>query len=129
MYDPWFDSEGEMLAVGQQYIRKEYAQTLQLLADGHSMYEGELAEGIVEAVQKGGGLLTLEDLKCRFDEYGPDTSVYDRVEQTAKCGVQRTLVMDSACAGFRSYLAECHGDFGRVWGRREWIGDGFASDD
>jgi gamma-glutamyltranspeptidase/glutathione hydrolase len=67
MYDPWFDTEGEMLQIGQQYTRKEYARTLQLLADGASIYEGELAKGIVEAVQGRGGLMSLDDLKCGYE--------------------------------------------------------------
>jgi len=63
MYSNWFDDDGEILDLGEKYTRAEYARTLQILAGGGSMYEGELAEGIVNAVQKGGGLMTLEDLK------------------------------------------------------------------
>lgn len=62
-FSPWFNPDGELLAIGEQYTRKEYARALQILAEGGSMYEGELAEGIVKAVQDGGGLMTLDDLR------------------------------------------------------------------
>ena len=60
------DVEGILLPydVGDTFVNKDYAKTLRLIAkDGADVfYKGEIAEAMVKAVQKYGGLLTMEDL-------------------------------------------------------------------
>lgn len=60
------DVEGMLLPydVGDTFVNKDYAKTLRLIAkDGADVfYKGEIAEAMVKAVQKYGGLLTMEDL-------------------------------------------------------------------
>ena len=53
-----------MLPIGETWYRKEYARTLELIADGGAdvCYEGDMAKAIVGAVQAKGGYMTLEDL-------------------------------------------------------------------
>ena len=64
MYSPFFDDQGELLAVGQIYYRKEYAGALRMISEGvEAMYDGELGQGIVRAVQASGGLMTMDDLR------------------------------------------------------------------
>lgn len=50
--------------VGDSFINKDYARTLRLIAEKGAdvFYKGEIAEAMVTAVQKYGGLLTMEDL-------------------------------------------------------------------
>lgn len=65
MYSPFFDPDGEVLSIGTRYQRKEYARALQLIADQgvDVLYNGEIGQGIVDAVQAAGGLMTLKDLQ------------------------------------------------------------------
>ncbi|GAA5864975.1 hypothetical protein JCM8547_004257 [Rhodosporidiobolus lusitaniae] len=58
------DDEG-FLQKGDKVRRREYADTLELLGEkgADAFYEGEIAEALVESVQKAGGLLELEDFK------------------------------------------------------------------
>ncbi|MCI9156649.1 MAG: gamma-glutamyltransferase [Lawsonibacter sp.] len=60
------DVDGMLLPydVGDTFVNKDYAKTLRLIAkDGADVfYKGEIAEAMVKAVQKYGGLLTMEDL-------------------------------------------------------------------
>ena len=60
------DVDGILLPydVGDTFVNKDYAKTLRLIAkDGADVfYKGEIAEAMVKAVQKYGGLLTMEDL-------------------------------------------------------------------
>lgn len=64
---PYFYPDGEPLPVGFNRTNPEYANTLRRVAsEGPSaFYEGEIAEGIVAAVNAGdnGGAMTLDDLK------------------------------------------------------------------
>ncbi len=64
---PYFYPDGEPLPTGFTRTNPEYANTLKRVAtEGPSaFYEGEIAEGIVAAVNAGdnGGNMTLEDLK------------------------------------------------------------------
>ena len=60
------DVDGMLLPydVGDNFVNKDYAKTLRLIAkDGADVfYKGEIAKAMVSAVQKYGGLLTMEDL-------------------------------------------------------------------
>lgn len=60
------DIDGMLLPydVGDTFVNKDYAKTLRLIAkDGADVfYKGEIAEAMVKAVQKYGGLMTMEDL-------------------------------------------------------------------
>ena len=65
--------DGQLPAIGSRLANKDLAHTLELLAqqgrDG--FYRGPMAEAIVAASQKGGGILTLDDLanyEARFVE-------------------------------------------------------------
>jgi gamma-glutamyltranspeptidase len=64
MFHPLF-RKGKALSVGDIYTRPEMARTLDLLAENGagSFYEGEIALGIVKAVQANGGRMTLDDLE------------------------------------------------------------------
>lgn len=64
-YDPFFDEQGEVVELGTVYKRSAYARTLESIANNGTdiFYEGEIAEGIVKAVQASGGLVTMDDLK------------------------------------------------------------------
>ena len=50
--------------VGEIFVNEDYAKTLELIADGghDAFYKGEIAQAMVDAHQKYGGLLTMEDL-------------------------------------------------------------------
>ena len=63
-FDFLFDKYGEVLLKGTTVKRTEYAQVLKKLADNgtDAFYSGDIAEGIVKAVQAEGGSMTLEDL-------------------------------------------------------------------
>lgn len=60
------DVDGMLLPydVGDNFVNKDYAKTLNLIAkDGAEVfYKGEIARAMVSAVQKYGGLMTMEDL-------------------------------------------------------------------
>ncbi|KIY64157.1 gamma-glutamyltranspeptidase [Cylindrobasidium torrendii FP15055 ss-10] len=62
---PWyFTPEGNFKPVGSKITRPEFATTLEKIAKGgaKAFYTGELAQGMVDAVQKDDGKLSLEDL-------------------------------------------------------------------
>ena len=50
--------------VGEIFVNEDYAKTLELIAEGghDAFYKGEIAQAMVDAHQKYGGLLTMEDL-------------------------------------------------------------------
>jgi hypothetical protein len=86
-----FAPNGELLTPGSITRRPTYAQTLEKIASkgADAFYEGEIAEGIVRAVQKAGGVMQLEDLKStvplsfgssRFSDRLP----FESFEQTTK---------------------------------------------
>lgn len=60
------DVDGMLLPydVGDTFVNKDYAKTLRLIAkDGADVfYKGEIAKAMVSAVQKYGGVMTMEDL-------------------------------------------------------------------
>ena len=63
----YFDADGNARATGHRLVNEEYAATLRLIAahGADAMYEGALAEAIVERVRSNPvseGLMTLEDL-------------------------------------------------------------------
>lgn len=60
-----FTQDGKIVPVGTLIKRPAYAQTLESLAQAgaDAFYQGDLAQGIVDAVQKAGGLLSMQDLK------------------------------------------------------------------
>jgi gamma-glutamyltranspeptidase/glutathione hydrolase len=64
-YSPFFDEAGEVIELGQKVKRTAYARALRLIAEQGAKvcYEGEIAEGIVRAVQADGGLMTMDDIK------------------------------------------------------------------
>jgi gamma-glutamyltranspeptidase/glutathione hydrolase len=64
-YAPFFNPEtGEVIPQGSNFERPDYAATLIRIAEhgADAFYTGEIAEGIVKAVQAREGLMTLEDL-------------------------------------------------------------------
>lgn len=65
MYQTFFAVDGEVLPPDAVLKRTIYADTLEIIAEQgpDAFYQGEIAEGIVRAVQASGGLLTLRDLK------------------------------------------------------------------
>ncbi len=60
-----FTKEGKVLPLGATWYRPNLAKTLEIIAKqgADAFYDGEIARGIVKAVQDRGGLMTLEDLK------------------------------------------------------------------
>jgi gamma-glutamyltranspeptidase/glutathione hydrolase len=63
-YASFFDEKGEVIPLGSNFKRPDYARTLAMIAENPTaFYEGEIAEGIVRAVQDQEGLMTLDDLK------------------------------------------------------------------
>ncbi|MCI7412091.1 gamma-glutamyltransferase [Helicobacter bilis] len=56
---------GEAYKDGDILIQKDLARTLRILQKegGKAFYEGEIAKAMVSDIQKGGGILTLQDLK------------------------------------------------------------------
>lgn len=63
-----FTKDGKPLPVGSTWYRPNLGKTLEKIAKqgADAFYEGEIAEGIVRAVQGRGGLMTLEDLKSEW---------------------------------------------------------------
>ncbi|MHB8838036.1 MAG: gamma-glutamyltransferase [Gemmatimonadaceae bacterium] len=57
--------QGVPVAVGTRFGNPDLARTLQLIADrgAQGFYEGETAEKLVAEMQRGGGIISLEDLK------------------------------------------------------------------
>lgn len=73
------DATGLPYEVGSVITNKELASTLQLIADGgkDAFYTGPVAEAIVKAVQKYGGVMTLDDLaNYQVKVRQPVTSTY-----------------------------------------------------
>jgi len=72
-YAPFFFPEtGEVIPQGSNFRRPDYAKTLERIAEGgaDAFYTGDIAQGIVSAVQAREGLMTLEDLEGRFRSDG-----------------------------------------------------------
>ncbi|MFQ5600343.1 MAG: gamma-glutamyltransferase family protein, partial [Candidatus Krumholzibacteriia bacterium] len=59
-----FVPDGEPLAAGDTLVQPELARTLRLLASSGPLafYEGEIAEALVGEMERGGGLITRDDL-------------------------------------------------------------------
>ncbi|MBA4071314.1 MAG: gamma-glutamyltransferase [Gemmatimonas sp.] len=57
--------QGAPMAVGTRFKNPDLARTLRLIADqgAKGFYEGETAEKLVAEMQRGGGIISLEDLK------------------------------------------------------------------
>ncbi|KAF5392041.1 hypothetical protein D9757_003187 [Collybiopsis confluens] len=62
---PMYTKDGLFLPIGATITRPNFARTLELIADQgvDVFYQGELARGIVDAVNAEGGVLTLGDMK------------------------------------------------------------------
>jgi gamma-glutamyltranspeptidase/glutathione hydrolase len=62
-----FLSNGRPFRVGEKFIQTDLANTLQLISDKgtNAFYQGQIAQAIVSASQKNGGILSLKD----FNEY------------------------------------------------------------
>jgi gamma-glutamyltranspeptidase/glutathione hydrolase len=62
---PDFAIGGRRIKTGDKMTRKRYADTLEIIRDGgaDSFYSGPIANDIVGALKKQGGILTLQDLK------------------------------------------------------------------
>jgi len=60
-----FYTNGEPLAVGTLFRQPALARTLQLIADRgpDAFYTGEVGDSLVAAMQRGGGIITREDLR------------------------------------------------------------------
>ncbi len=61
----FFFQDGEVLPFGEKFYRKEYAKTLEIIAQEgvDAFYTGEIAESIVKCVKERGGFITLDDLR------------------------------------------------------------------
>jgi len=59
-----FTNDGLPYAIGDHFTNPDYANTLRRIAEGgiDAFYKGEIAESIVNEVQRLGGLLTMEDM-------------------------------------------------------------------
>jgi gamma-glutamyltranspeptidase/glutathione hydrolase len=68
----YLKADGSVYGVGELLVQRDYATTLQRLADlgADEFYEGETADRIVADFQRNGGLLTRDDLAS----YQPDVS-------------------------------------------------------
>jgi gamma-glutamyltranspeptidase len=54
---------GHIIPEGENYQRLEYARTLEIIGeDPMTLYEGEMGDAIVKAIQDKGGLMTKQDL-------------------------------------------------------------------
>jgi gamma-glutamyltranspeptidase/glutathione hydrolase len=74
-----FLAGGKIPAIGERIVRKDYARTLQQIADEgpETMYTGALARVIADDMQANGGLITLEDLAAyRVVERAPVRGTY-----------------------------------------------------
>lgn len=62
---------GEPLAVGTRLVQSDLAHTLELIAarGAAGFYEGEVAQALVAEEQRGGGIITLEDLRRYTPEW------------------------------------------------------------
>lgn len=59
-----FTNDGLPYAIGDHFTNPDYANTLRKIAEGgiDAFYKGEIAQAIVDDVQRLGGLLTMEDM-------------------------------------------------------------------
>jgi len=74
-----FLHDGRPYAAGETLVQKDLARTLSAIRDrgAAGFYEGEVGAAIVAAIQKGGGIVTAEDLKrIRPRELTPITCDY-----------------------------------------------------
>ncbi|KAE9397936.1 gamma-glutamyltranspeptidase [Gymnopus androsaceus JB14] len=60
-----YTKDGVFLPIGATLIRPKFAHALELIAEHGAdiFYEGQLAQGIVDAVAAGAGVMTMDDLK------------------------------------------------------------------
>ena len=65
MYSGLFEEDGKLKPAGSYWVRPEYADALQILADegDEPFYSGRIAEDIVKVVQERGGLLNMKDME------------------------------------------------------------------
>jgi len=65
MYAGLFEEDGKLKPAGSHWVRPEYADALQILADegDEPFYSGRIAEDIVKVVQERGGLLNMKDME------------------------------------------------------------------
>lgn len=82
----YFFANGEPITAGTQIKNPALAKTLtQIATDGaDAFYEGQIAQAIVETVQKNGGLLTLEDM-----------ATYQAIERAPIC---RAVANSNVCS-------------------------------
>ncbi len=74
-----FLNNGQPWKAGERLVQRDYARTLELVADGgvDAVYRGEIAERIAEDFEQNGGLVTLEDLEnYEVDVYDPVHGTY-----------------------------------------------------
>ncbi|MGA3048186.1 MAG: gamma-glutamyltransferase [Terracidiphilus sp.] len=73
-----FQRDGHLYAEGETFKQPELARTLQrIAADPDTFYQGAMAHELIDALHKGGALLTLEDL-AKYDvvERAPITGTF-----------------------------------------------------
>ena len=84
--DPYYATlfeDGKILPLdqGRTWSRPEYADTITILAEEgvEPFYTGRVAEAIVKVVQERGGVMTMEDLKCKPRRlvFPPTSAFYD----------------------------------------------------
>ena len=79
--------------MGETFFRKEFARTLELIADGGAdvFYSDDMAKAMVRAVQATGGCMTLEDLSgiAHFFGVGPDADRWGAFQVINPDGSQR----------------------------------------
>lgn len=74
-----FTRNGKMYAVGDKFVQRDLARTLQQIATNpQSFYTGNIARAIASDMAKNGGLITLQDLKT-----------YKPIWRTPVCGTFR----------------------------------------
>lgn len=74
-----YSNEGLPYSAGETFKNPDLADTLQKIADGgiEEFYEGELAQTIVDGLQKGGSLITMEDMAAyKSEEREPISTDY-----------------------------------------------------
>ena len=127
MYDIFFHPDGSLLESGERFQRKEYAETLsKIAANGpEAFYAGEIAQGIVRAVQGDGGLMTLDDLKGKSRAlctllYRSNDRIQGCLVKSHQFRVQELQAMDCSRSCLRRYLAQCHGHPSRIQDGRKW---------
>ncbi|KAL1692293.1 gamma-glutamyltranspeptidase [Schizophyllum commune] len=62
----WLTRDGELLPIGTLLTRPAYANTFETIAKegADAFYIGDIAQGIVDAVQAEGGVMTMKDLRA-----------------------------------------------------------------